>query len=647
MDYRREVDGLRALAVLPVILFHAGFEVFSGGFVGVDVFFVISGYLITTIILAELEQGKFSIINFYERRARRILPALFLVMLACLPFAWLWLLPSEMKGFAESLVAVPLFASNILFWRESGYFDAATELKPLLHMWSLAVEEQYYVFFPLFLMLAWRFGKRNILVLLAIFALASLGVAHWGSKADPAANFYLLPTRGWEFLIGAFVAFHLSAKIRTEPSRTVQEFGSVAGLGLLLYSVFVFDKSTPFPSLYTLVPTIGTALIILCATQATSVGRILSLKVFVGVGLISYSAYLWHQPLFAFARHRGLTQSDQSEFTFLVLLTLLLAWASWYFIEKLFRDKSSISRNSIFLFGITGSLFFVSLGLLGHFNNGNMAQLDAEQESFLAGFDNDLPDWKYFTRTGIPEKYRFDCDFYDIPKYRTRNSTNVPLESISTNCFTSNKDRDKLVFIWGDSHAQQLYYGLSKALSKDYDVLQVASSGCIAKISTTRSKLDYCEYSNWFAFSKMQELKPKFVIIGQNIQHNTEEMRKISDALLGIGVGKVIFTGPTPHWTPKLPSIITYKFLANTPKRTFVGIKRDILELDRKVKAEFFSSSNVFYLSLIDYFCNEDGCLVYYGDDVGVGITTWDYGHLTPIASFNFAKDVLAKYLVE
>jgi hypothetical protein len=204
-----------------------------------------------------------------------------------------------------------------------------------------------------------------------------------------------------------------------------------------------------------------------------------------------------------------------------------------------------------------------------------------------------------------------------------------------------------LVFIWGDSHAQQLYYGLRKALSKDYDVLQVASSGCIAKISTTRSKLDYCEYSNWFAFSKMQELKPKFVIIGQNIQHNTEEMRKISDALLGIGVGKVIFTGPTPHWTPKLPSIIAYKFLANTPKRTFVGIKRDILELDRKVKAEFFSSSNVFYLSLIDYFCNEDGCLVYYGDDVGVGITTWDYGHLTPIASFNFAKDVLAKYLVE
>ena len=172
MDYRREIDGLRALAVLPVILFHAGFEMFSGGFVGVDVFFVISGYLITTIILSELEQGRFSIVNFYERRARRILPALFLVMLVCIPFAWFLFLPGDMKDFSQSLVAVSVFASNILFWHESGYFDTAAELKPLLHTWSLAVEEQYYLLFPLFLMLFWRLGKRWILVLLAIVGVA-------------------------------------------------------------------------------------------------------------------------------------------------------------------------------------------------------------------------------------------------------------------------------------------------------------------------------------------------------------------------------------------------------------------------------------------------------------------------------------------
>ena len=166
MKYRREIDGLRALAVVPVILFHAGFETFSGGFVGVDVFFVISGYLITTIILSELEQGKFSIGNFYERRTRRVIPMLFLVMLCCIPFAWFWLLPGDMIDFSQSLVAVSFFVSNILFWRESGYFDTAAELKPLLHTWSLAVEEQFYIIFPLFLIMFWRLGKRNIFILL-------------------------------------------------------------------------------------------------------------------------------------------------------------------------------------------------------------------------------------------------------------------------------------------------------------------------------------------------------------------------------------------------------------------------------------------------------------------------------------------------
>lgn len=296
MDYRREIDGLRALAVLPVILFHAGFETFSGGFVGVDVFFVISGYLITTIILAELEQGKFSIVNFYERRARRILPALFLVMIVCISFAWFWLLPSDMKLFAKSFVAVSLFSSNILFWRESGYFDTAAELKPLLHTWSLAVEEQYYVLFPLFLIVTWRFGKRWVIGTLVVVAVLSLAAAEWGSTAKPAATFFLLPTRAWELLIGTFVAFYLQGTTTWQPSRVLREVFSALGVAMLAYAVFTFSKQTPFPSLYALVPTVGTALIILFATQQTTVGKFIGNKFFVGIGLISYSAYLWHQP---------------------------------------------------------------------------------------------------------------------------------------------------------------------------------------------------------------------------------------------------------------------------------------------------------------------------------------------------------------
>jgi|JI10StandDraft_1071094.scaffolds.fasta_scaffold197046_1 peptidoglycan/LPS O-acetylase OafA/YrhL len=366
MDYRREIDGLRALAVLPVILFHAGFETFSGGFVGVDVFFVISGYLITTIILAELEQDKFSIVNFYERRARRILPALFLVMLVCIPFAWFWLLPSDMKDFSQSLVAVSFFASNILFWRESGYFDTAAELKPLLHTWSLAVEEQYYVLFPLFLMVFWRLGKRWILVMLGLVFVASLAVAEWGAYAKPAAAFYLLPTRGWELLIGAFAAFYLSKANRKEFSKAVGEVCGWFGVALIMYAVFAFSKATPFPGLYALVPTLGTVLVILFATQQTTVGKFVGNKAFVGVGLISYSAYLWHQPLFAFARHRSISEPSHIVFLVLSVLALVLAYFSWRYVEAPFRNKSVTKRKTIFLFAFFGTLLFLCFGLVGN-----------------------------------------------------------------------------------------------------------------------------------------------------------------------------------------------------------------------------------------------------------------------------------------
>ncbi len=369
MDYRKEIDGLRALAVLPVILFHAGFETFSGGFVGVDVFFVISGYLITTIILAELEQGKFSIVNFYERRARRILPALFLVMLVCIPFAWFWLSPSDMKDFSQSLVAVSLFASNILFWHESGYFDAAAELKPLLHTWSLAVEEQYYVLFPLFLMLFWKLGKRWILVTICLVFVASIAVAQWGAYAQPTAAFFLLPTRGWELLIGTFAAFYLSQANHKEFGKGLSEFGGWLGVALILYAVFAYSKATPFPSLYALVPTLGTVLIILFATQKTTVGKFVGNKAFVGIGLVSYSAYLWHQPLFAFLKQSDFDDTKEI-YAVLILLTLLLAFLSWKFVETPFRKKVYLSRKTIFIFAFLGSAFFIGLGFFGHRTNG-------------------------------------------------------------------------------------------------------------------------------------------------------------------------------------------------------------------------------------------------------------------------------------
>lgn len=374
MQYRREIDGLRAIAVLPVILFHAGFKAFKGGFVGVDVFFVISGYLITSIILGDMNNGTFSIVNFYERRARRILPTLFFVMLCCLPFAWIWLFPNHFRDFFQSLTAVSVFSSNILFWLESGYFDTAAELKPLLHTWSLAVEEQYYLLFPLFLLLLWKLRKRWIFGTLLSLTFISLAIAQFGAYNKPEATFFLLPTRGWELAIGALIAFYFLYKHHQIEfiisNKIISEIAGFTGLILIFYSIFAFDKSTPFPSIYALIPTIGTGLIIVFSTSDTLVGRLLSSKIMVGIGLISYSAYLWHQPIFAFTRHK--TSDNQSTAVLLTLsvLSLLLAYVSWRFIEMPFRDKKLIGRKGIFIFTAIGTLFFATIGIIGNAKKG-------------------------------------------------------------------------------------------------------------------------------------------------------------------------------------------------------------------------------------------------------------------------------------
>ncbi len=374
MKYRPEIDGLRTVAVIPVILFHAGFSAFSGGYVGVDVFFVVSGYLITTIILSEMEQGTFTIANFYERRARRILPALFLIMLISMLFAWFWLLPSDMKDFSQSLVSTSLFFSNILFWIGNDYCSADSALTPLLHTWSLAIEEQYYVLFPLFLMLMWRFRKRWILGSFLLIAALSFTVAQWGAQHKPTATFYLLPTRGWELAIGAGIAFYFlyrtEAMRRLLSHKLLDEILAAIGLLMIGYAVFAYDKNTPFPSTYALVPTIGAGLIIVFSSSRTTVGKLLSTEPMVAVGLISYSAYLWHQPMFAFIRHMSFQKPSALTFLGLIILTFLCSFLSWKFVEKPFRTKSKVSLNKIYQFSVAGSLLFIGFGVAGHVTDG-------------------------------------------------------------------------------------------------------------------------------------------------------------------------------------------------------------------------------------------------------------------------------------
>ena len=358
MKYRPEIDGLRALAVIPVILFHAGFELFSGGFVGVDVFFVISGYLITTILIEDIESQRFSLVNFYERRARRILPALFFVMLVCIPFAWILLSNEMLYKFGGGLIGVSLFASNVVFWQQQGYFDDSTELNPILHTWSLAVEEQYYVFFPIFLMLTWRFGKSRVFWMIVVMSAVSLMLSEWGWRNKPTANFYLSPTRAWELFAGSIAAFIVQRN-------GVQKNNLLAFLGLatIVFSIFFYDENTPFPSVYALVPVLGVVIFILYADKETLTAKLLSTKAFVGIGLLSYSAYLWHQPIFAFMRiYKNESSIGYFVASILIIVTFVFAYVSWKFIESPFRDRKLIKRYPMFAISFISLVAMFALG---------------------------------------------------------------------------------------------------------------------------------------------------------------------------------------------------------------------------------------------------------------------------------------------
>jgi len=457
-NYRPEIDGLRAVAVLPVILFHAGFSWFSGGFVGVDVFFVISGYLITSIILDDLNKGSFSLAQFYERRARRILPALFFVMAVCIPFAWIWLIPRDLRDFGESLAAVATFSSNILFWLESGYFATEASLKPLLHTWSLAVEEQYYILFPILLMTCWRLGTRWIVWIITIGLLASLATAQWGAYNKPSPTFYLLPTRGWELLIGALAAFYLRHRPLHLFAGTTQywsrELTGLAGLVLIIIAIVSFDDRTPFPGVFALVPTVGALLIILGAQTGTVVARLLGSRVPVTMGLMSYSAYLWHQPLLAFGHYQSLHEPSAPLMGLLCAFTLPLAWLTWRHVETPFRDRRRFSRRLIFTSAAIVGSTFISAGLT---------------LSMLDGVPQRLPA-KVIQTVGLGPEYvgQRDADRCHLQRE----------QSALPGCLKGGQSRPTVALI-GDSHAASLVDELTREFERrDESFVQYTKNGC-------------------------------------------------------------------------------------------------------------------------------------------------------------------------
>ena len=451
MAHRPEIDGLRALAVLPVILFHAGFGLFGGGYVGVDVFFVISGFLITAIISNEQRAGRFSIVRFYERRARRILPALFFVMVACLPAAWLLMLPAEAAAFGKSLMAVSVFVSNVLFWRTSGYFDLAAEEKPLLHTWSLGVEEQFYIVFPLLLALCWRFGVRRLTLLLAVLAGLSLAASQWALDRFALASFFLAPTRAWELLAGAGVALGCNQALRFKPvaawPRWVVQVLGLLGLALIVAPVFLYSADTRFPGLAALPPVLGTVLVLIFVQPDTWAGRALTLRPVLWLGVISYSAYLWHQPLLAFVRLGQTAAPSSALLGAAALLSLGIGHLSWRFVEAPFRDRQRWSRRAIFTASAALTIGFVLMGLA-------------------------------LSRTqGLPQRWStHNRALIDPPKTRVEGCPAV--DAWLHVCRIGQAGRPGVVALLGDSHAYALASALDELLAHDGLAGYVVHTGC-------------------------------------------------------------------------------------------------------------------------------------------------------------------------
>jgi peptidoglycan/LPS O-acetylase OafA/YrhL len=352
LTYRPDIDGLRALAVLAVMFFHYRVPPFSGGFAGVDIFFVISGYLITALIAREMAEDRFSLWRFYERRVRRIIPALFALLVVASVAAWFILFPHDFRRYAKSALAAAFFGSNFQFWSVTGYFDVAAFQKPLLHTWSLAVEEQFYLLFPAFLLALRAVRQRTRIAAVGAAFLLSLALSIWGVRKVPGAAFYLVPFRLWELMAGALLALGL-----VPPPRSARVGGAASLIGLILIAcaVLFYSEAAHFPGAAALLPVLGTALVIYGGTQTgTFVNRVLARRPVVFVGLISYSLYLWHWPVYVFARYYLYRDLSAGEAVLCLALSFVLAVLSWRFVEQPFRRRQGGVPRRV-LFGAAGA----------------------------------------------------------------------------------------------------------------------------------------------------------------------------------------------------------------------------------------------------------------------------------------------------
>lgn len=443
---------------------------FSGGYVGVDVFFVISGYLITTIIVREIESNEFSLIKFYERRIRRIYPALYTVIAFVLIVAFFLYDPQNFMLVGKSVIAATLFVSNMLFWSEAGYFDAPSTLKPLLHTWSLAVEEQFYIVFPLLVFLIMRFARKRLKLALGTIAVASFLFSLYYVQRDTSAAFYFAPLRTWELLIGALLAISATTDIHPKLRNAM----SLAGIVMILASVFLYDHETLFPGISALLPTLGAALVIYAGIKGnTFVGNLLSLPPVVFIGKISYSLYLWHWPIIIFGRYYVIRPATGMEVLLWVIAAFLLSILSWHFVENPFRSKTFLARPRIFIFG--GTIMALTLMVAGtvYWNDGMPKRFENEKYKLLSTASKQSRKWK-------------DC-----------NNDNFGSLDELTVCAIGADTIEPIFLLWGDSHARVLAESVELPAQKGNLAGELITlNACPPLLGVDRADQKYCREYN-------------------------------------------------------------------------------------------------------------------------------------------------------
>lgn len=606
MEYRSEIDGLRALAVVPVVLFHAGISIFSGGYAGVDIFFVISGFLITGIVLREIETDSFSIVGFYERRARRILPALFAVLAVTTLLSFWVMYPTRYAAFSESLTAVALFVSNVHFWQNAGYFTLDAEREALLHTWSLAVEEQYYLIFPWLLVLMRKWKKATTLTVLFILAGLSLALSEWGVENEPDANFFFTFSRFWELIAGSITAVALQGS----PRRVGSELLSLLGLALIFASYLLYDQSTPFPSLYTLVPVLGTVLVLVYAVQGTLVARILSLKPILGVGLISYSFYLWHQPVFALAKTVSVSQPGLGAMLALSALALGLAYLSWRFVEQPFRRKQRVllpNRVSFFWVCGAGIALFSGVGIVGKAQDGFMNRYNQQQRDVLAILQ---------LGGGHPEILR-SC-FLEAGK---------SMADFPDHCLLPNSD----VLLVGDSHAASISTGFRASVKTS----QLSGSACPPIVSPSEGREPFCAQMHDAFPDVLKRTNPRTVVLHANwVLAGEAALAGFGDTIAMIREispqSQIIVLGGVPQWSPSLPERMLDFDVPLAKERMVVADIDRVRQADKEL-ARLSEQNAVIYLDLTENQCDAVRCLGTVFDPAKQKMTVmaYDYGHLT------------------